>query len=142
METYHEAPKKNWFQRNWLWLIPSGCLVLIIVFVLFIGGIVYGAFSMVKESVPYEEAIAKMNQNELVIEALGTPVETSTLFEGNFSFTNGKSNIDVIVPVSGTKSKGMLFIVGHKSDEDEDWDYKKLEVVLSAEKDTINLLID
>ena len=31
------APRRNWWERNWKWFVPSGCLTLILLGCLFIG---------------------------------------------------------------------------------------------------------
>lgn len=140
METYLEEPKKNWFQRNWLWLIPTGCATLIVIFVLFIGGIIFGAVSMVKNSEPFEEALERAQRHEVVIEHLGEPLESDGLFDGNLSYSNGEKEANITVPVKGPKGKGKIKVIG--SATDDTWSYEKMEIILLAEKDTINLLVN
>lgn len=49
MEDSHDLrAKQSWLNRNWKWLIPSGCLTLIILVALFIGGIFYEVTSVLK----------------------------------------------------------------------------------------------
>mgnify|MGYP003672504363 CR=1 FL=1 len=72
-----ENKQKSWFSRNWGWVLGGGCLSIIVIVALAIGGLIYKVTDAVKESEPYTHAYAKTIENEKVIEFLGTPIETN-----------------------------------------------------------------
>ena len=59
-----QAPtRKNWFRRNLAWVIPVGCLTLLVLAALFIGGIVFFVMGLIKSSTPFNEAMNAARAN-------------------------------------------------------------------------------
>lgn len=133
-----EEPKKNWWQRNWKWFVPTGCLTLIALFVVFIVTIFFTVTSMLKESTPYVEAFDKVTHHSYVIEQLGEPIEQSALIEGQISLKNNTGDADIRVPLKGPKGEGMLHVIGTKTNEV--WTYSKMEVKFTKSNEVLNLL--
>ncbi|HEV2762364.1 MAG TPA: hypothetical protein VGV38_05155, partial [Pyrinomonadaceae bacterium] len=46
-------PRKNWWGRNWKWVVPTGCLGLLVGVGLFVAAIVFIALSAVKATEVY-----------------------------------------------------------------------------------------
>src|SRR5947209_11013610 len=67
-------PRRNWWQRNWKWFVPLGCLTslgAVVIFVLCIVAVVFGAM---KSSEPYKYAMAHAQADARVQSALGSPI--------------------------------------------------------------------
>ncbi|KAF2341391.1 cytochrome c oxidase assembly factor Coa1 family protein [Flavobacterium tistrianum] len=129
--------QKSWLNRNWKWLIPSGCLTLIILAALFIGGIFYEVTSVLKDSEAYKESMLAVENNKLVVEKLGSPVETDGMVSGTVTSNNNVRTCDVQVPLKGPKGKGTLFIVGEKRGK---WKYSEMSVYIENTNEKIDLL--
>lgn len=134
-----ERQQKNWFGRNWLWVLPvGGCLTIILLFVFGIGALVFGVSKVVKNSTPYEYAFDLAKNDLTVQEALGAPVITDGLFQGNISIKNDRGEADLKIPIKGENNEGTLVVVAHK--DDEDWVYEKLYVLIKDTQEEINLI--
>ncbi|MET3026798.1 cytochrome c oxidase assembly factor Coa1 family protein [Flavobacterium sp. UW10123] len=129
--------RKSWLNRNWKWLIPSGCLTLLILFGLFIGGIFYEVTSIIKDSEAYKESMTAVQNNKLVVEKLGSPIKTDGMVSGTVTSNNDVRTCDVQVPIKGPKGKGTLFVVGEKRGK---WKYSEMSVYIENTKEKIDLL--
>ncbi|PWB23453.1 cytochrome c oxidase assembly factor Coa1 family protein [Flavobacterium sp. HTF] len=130
-------PKKNWWDRNWKWFVPTGCLSLIVLFCLFIGGLFYGVTSMMTNSDAYKEAMNKAQHNELVIQKLGSGIENDGMVSGNISTSDNTGNCNLEIPIKGSKGTGILFVVAHKKVK---WNFDELSVYVNSTDEEINLL--
>lgn len=135
-----EQRQKNWFGRNWTWVVPvGGCLTLIILFVLGIGAAIFGVTKAISGSEPYEYAVEQAKANKDVQFVLGEPIETNGIMQGNISLENGDSgHVDIKIPIKGPKDKGHVYIVGEKVDGK--WVYEKLQVKTENGENTIYML--
>ncbi len=135
-----EAQKrKSWFGRNWLWVVPvGGCLTLIVLAVLGVGSLFYGVTSLLKNSTPYEYALEQAQENPEVVAQLGETIEADGMISGNLTYTNNKGEANIQIPIKGSKGEGTLFVVGEKYGED--WTYEKLYVLIKDSQEKINLL--
>lgn len=129
--------RKNWWDRNWKWFVPTGCLSLIIIFGLFIGGIFFGITSMMKDSDAYKESMIAVKNNKLVVEKLGNPIETDGMISGSISTTNNTGECDLQIPLKGPKGKGTLFIIASKRGK---WKYEQMSVYIDKTDEEIDLL--
>lgn len=137
MHDDHYQPKQNWWDRNWKWFVPTGCLSLIIIFGLFIGGIFFGVTSMMKDSDAYKESMTAVQNNKLVVEKLGNPIETDGMISGSINTTNNTGECDLQIPLKGPKGKGTLFVIASKRGK---WKYEQLSVYIEKTDEEIDLL--
>jgi hypothetical protein len=133
-----QEPKKNWWQRNWKWFVPTGCLSLIVIFAIFIVGMFFTVTAMLKESTPYVDAYSKATSNSYVIEQLGEPIEQSAIIQGQISVVNNDGDADIRIPLKGPKGEALLHVIGTK--RNDVWSYQKMKVFFVTTKDSINLL--
>ena len=135
-----EVKQKSWFGRNWVWVVPlGGCLTIIALFVLGIGALVFGVSKAISGSAPYEYAVEQASNSPKVIAALGRPVETDGIMQGNISLENGDSgHVDITIPLKGSKRKGYVTIIGEKVNGD--LVYEELYVLIKSTNEEINLL--
>lgn len=133
-----EIKQKSWFGRNWGWVLGGGCLTIIIVFALAIGGIIYKVSDSITSSEPYTYSYSKAIENEQVIKLLGTPIEKNGIGSTNFSYKNGSSTASLTIPVKGSKDEGQIVVEAEKINDE--WSYNKLYVKIDGETERINLL--
>ncbi|HEX7151517.1 MAG TPA: cytochrome c oxidase assembly factor Coa1 family protein [Thermoanaerobaculia bacterium] len=131
-EYQHQQPtvvqRDNWFARNWKWLVPAGCLLLILGLASFAGGILMLAYGSFKQSTPYSDALRRAQANPEVVAAFGEPIEAGMMMGGSIKLENDDGTADFTVPLSGPKGKGKLHVVGTKTDGE--WSYGRLVAVL------------
>ncbi|MBC8755610.1 hypothetical protein H2O64_13110 [Kordia sp. YSTF-M3] len=133
-----QQPRKNWWQRNWKWFVPTGCLTLIALFVVFIIAIFFTVTSMMKESTPYIESYQTAATNSYVIDRLGEPIEQKGTLQGNISITNNDGEANLTIPIRGPKGKGTIHVIGYKYNGK--WSYDKMAIFIDASNETIDLL--
>ncbi|WP_428231615.1 hypothetical protein [Flavobacterium sp.] len=57
MEDDYVEVRKSWWERNWKWFVPTGCVSLLLIFIVFIASIFFGVTSMMKDSDAYKGAM-------------------------------------------------------------------------------------
>jgi TonB family protein len=129
--------RKGCLGRNWKWMLPVGCLGLIIGAVALIGGILLVAMSAMKSSEVYQGALKAAQAHPAAVERLGQPIKDGWLVTGNVKVdaSGGSANFDI--PVSGPKNSGTLH-VGAVS-PDGAWMYERLDLAVKG-GETISLL--
>ncbi|MRX67358.1 Cytochrome oxidase complex assembly protein 1 [Flavobacterium resistens] len=137
MQDDYNQPQKNWWNRNWKWFIPTGCLSIIILFVLFLVGVFFEVTSIIKDSDAYIESMELVQHNKILIEKLGSPIETDGMVSGTVSAVNDVRKCDVQVPLKGPKGKATLFVVGEKRGK---WKYSEMSVYIEKTDEKIDLL--
>ncbi len=131
--------QKSWFRRNWIWIVPvGGCLTVILIFILGVGGAVFGLSKVFKESAPYEYALEKASKNPTVIEFLGNDIESDGIMQGNISLKNNTGSANITIPIKGSKGKGSVTINGTRIGDE--WTYEELFVTIKETNEQINLL--
>ncbi|OXA85463.1 cytochrome c oxidase assembly factor Coa1 family protein [Flavobacterium hercynium] len=129
--------KKSWWDRNWKWFVPTGCLSILAFFGLFIAGIFFGITYMFEESDAYKNALNKVQNNPNAIEKLGKPIETDGMASGNIHTSGEAGNCDLQIPIKGSKGKGTLFVVATKRGK---WKFEHLSVYIEKTEEEIDLL--
>ena len=128
---------KGCLGRNWKWMLPVGCLGLILAGVLVIGGIFLAAMSAIKSSDVYKGALQRAQSNHEAVALLGEPIKDGWFVKGNVRFVGSSGTANFEVPISGPKKSGTLFV--RASYEGAAWMYERLD--LAAEGgETISLL--
>lgn len=128
----------SWWKRNWKWVVPvGGCLSLIVIFIIFLGSVVYGVTSALEESQPYEYALEKINQDKEITSVLGAPIEKVGMIQGSYNYLNGKKTADMKIPVSGPNGSGILFV--EATGEDDNWTYNVIRIEINDDE-SIDLL--
>src|SRR5215218_831036 len=91
---------KGCLGRNWKWMLPVGCLGLILGLVALVGGIIFVAMSAIKSSEVYQGALKVVQTHPTAVERLGEPVKDGWLVKGNIKIDGNGGNADYEVPVS------------------------------------------
>jgi hypothetical protein len=134
------SPKKptTWWQRNWKWFVPVGCLGLLAIFTGFVVLIVTIIFGMVKSSDVYKDALAAARAEPAVEMALGTPIEEGLFVMGNINISGSSGQADLAIPISGPRDKGTIYAVAEKSAGR--WTFSTLVVEIKTNGEKIDLM--
>ena len=123
----------SWWKRNWKWVVPvGGCFGIILLFVFFIGSLFYGVATLLEGTDPYEYAIEKINNDQQLIDELGTPIVKEGMVQGSINYTNGNGEAIMQIPISGPKGKGILYI--NASSINDNWTYHEIRVEINDEE--------
>jgi hypothetical protein len=132
-----QPPRGNWWQRNWKWFVPTGCLTLIAMMVVFVACIVLLVFSVMKSSDAYKIAVARAKNDQRVVTALGTPISEGMFASGKTNVNGPSGEADIGIPISGPKGKATIYAVATKSEGT--WSFSKLDVKIDGTGETIDL---
>jgi Cytochrome oxidase complex assembly protein 1 len=133
-----QLPKRNWWSRNWKWLVPTGCLTLLILFAAFAAAISLVVFGAMKSTDVYKGAVARAKANPAVVEALGSPIQEGMFVSGSSHVTGASGESDLVIPISGPKGKGSIYLKAVKSLGR--WRYVDLVVEIQKTGKRIDLL--
>lgn len=131
---------KGWFGRNWKWLIPTGCLGMLLLAVGFFVAIFYMVMGLMTSSDVYQFAVAKAQENPAVQQAIGTPIEPGILISGEIKLENASGIANLSIPIAGPKGKATIYVVAEKSAGQ--WSYSTLVVEISETGERIDMLED
>ena len=130
----------NWWQRNWKWFVPTGCVGLLILVVGFISLVGLVVMSAMKSSDAYKMAVTRAKADPRVAAALGEPISEGMFTSGNTNVNGGSGQADLSIPLSGPKAKGTLYAVATKTAGE--WTYSTLAVKVADSGKTIDLNTD
>ncbi len=134
-----QISQKSWFARNWGWAVPlGGCLTIIVLFFIFLGSLIFGVNEFFTQSTPHQDSLAKVNQDEYVVNILGKPIETNGIMNGSISYQNSRGSADISIPIKGPKGEAQLYVIGTK--QDEQWAYTEMYVIISETDEQIDIL--
>ena len=132
------APRRNWWQRNWKWFVPTGCLTLIVLACLFFTTILLVVFGAIKSTDVYKTAVARAKADPRVVEAIGSPVSEGWLVAGSTKVAGGSGKSDLSIPIHGPKGEATIYVVATKFAGQ--WQYSQLVVKIKANGQMIDLL--
>lgn len=127
----------NWWQRNWKWFVPTGCLTLLAFAALFVVCIIFFVFSVMKSSDAYKIAVARAKTDHRVVAALGTPIKDGMFSSGKTNVNGPSGDADIAIPIFGPKGKATIYVVATKSEGQ--WSFSKLNVKIDGTGETIDL---
>lgn len=133
-----QEPKKNWWDRNWKWVVPGGCLAGIAAFVSLFALILTIVFGAMRSSDVYKEALARAKASPAVAEALGTPIKAGFFPFGNIKVNGPSGNAELSIPISGPKGNAKIYLEASKSAGE--WSFSLLEVEIAETQERIDLL--
>jgi TonB family protein len=141
----YEPQRQGCWGRNWKWIVPTGCLGLIILALAAAAGIFFFAVSAVKSSEPYRRAFEKARNDPAVIAELGQPISDGWYVSGSIETNRSGSGAKFHFPISGPKNSGTVYVSALKVRElygDDDWHFETLEVEVNGKPGRINLVED
>ncbi len=138
--------KKNWWNRNWKWFLPTIVLVFLISFGLILTSSIEGNITDIAQAYSdnslYENAIMKAKINKRVMEVIGEmdPIDKLAIIEGNVIYSDNNKSVILSVRVKGNKGKGKIDISANKNGTQ--WKYKKINIRIKNPKEEIQILED
>ncbi len=129
--------EKNWWQRNWKWLVPGGIILLCVICPVSLFITIFGAL---RSSEIYQMALKEAKSNPDVVQVLGEPVEPGWWLSGSIKVSGPTGQADIAIPISGPKASGTLYAVALKTAGQ--WQFVTLEVAVDGQDERINLLKD
>lgn len=67
-----------------------------------------------KASQPYQFGMARIQQDERVIQALGQPIVAGTFIMGNIEISGASGEANMAIPVSGPRASGTTYVIASK----------------------------
>jgi hypothetical protein len=128
----------TWWQRNWKWFVPIGCLGLLAIFTGLVVLIVTIVFGVMKSSDVYKGALAKAMADPAVEMALGTPIEEGLFVMGNINISGSSGEADLAIPISGPDDEATIYVVAEKSAGR--WTFLTLVVEIKTTGERIDLI--
>lgn len=137
------SEEKNWMRRNWKWFVPSSVIVVILAMVFVATCSVSGASDLAaayKDEALYENAVKQSNENNKVVEILGTlePVDNMAILEGTVKYSDDKQSVKLTVRVKGDKGKAKMDVVATK--KGNVWQYSLIKIRIKAPEQEIIVL--
>lgn len=129
---------KGWWESNWKWAVPVGCVGSVVLFVGFFAGILLIITGSIKSSWAYSEGVALAQRDPQVVAALGEPVEPAWYFSGSINIEGSSGEADLAIPLRGSNGRGTLYVVAEK--RAGEWSFESAEVEVSGRSDRIDLL--
>lgn len=132
---------RSWWSRNWKWVVPAGCLVVILGAAALLGllGLIFGAVvAGIRSTDVYEEALDRVRASPEAVEALGEPIEERWWVSGNIEVNGPSGHADFAVPLEGAKAGGTLYVVASK--RAGRWAMEVLELEVDGREERIDLL--
>ncbi|MCA1618831.1 MAG: TonB family protein [Acidobacteria bacterium] len=128
---------KGCLGRNWKWMLPVGCLGLILGVVALVVGIFFFAMSAMKSSEVYQGGLKAAQAHPAANERLGEPIKDGWFVKGNINLNAAGGNANFEIPLSGPKKTGTLFV--RAVSPDGTWMYERLDLAVEG-GETISLL--
>jgi TonB family protein len=133
-----QQQRKGCWGRNWKWMVPAGCLGLLLGLATLIGGVFFVVMSAMKSSDVYQGALKVAQSSPAAVERLGEPISDGWLVKGNVRHEGGRGNANFDIPLSGPKKSGTLRVWA--TTQGGEWTYERLD--LEAEGEAPVSLID
>ncbi|HET6602852.1 MAG TPA: cytochrome c oxidase assembly factor Coa1 family protein [Xanthomonadaceae bacterium] len=133
-----ESQAPGWFQRNWKWAVPVGCLTMLLVALLFVFMLMVVVFGAMRSSDVHEQAVAMARAHPGVTAALGTPIEEGFFVSGNINVSGPSGEAQLAIPLSGPMDSGTLYVEATRSTGL--WRYQLLQLEVEADGRRIDLL--
>lgn len=133
-----EPMKRSWLERNPLWKIPIGCLVLFVLLAGFALAVMTIITTSSRHSDVYKGAIAQAAANPQVREQIGEPIKPDWLISGEVHVSGSSGSANMIIPISGPHGRGRIHAVARKNAGV--WQFTWLQVDVANQSTGIDLL--
>lgn len=126
-----QQQRKGCWGRNWKWMVPAGCLGILLTLALLVGGLFFVTMSAMKSSDVYQGALRIAQSSPAAVERLGEPISDGWFVKGNVRYAGGRGNANFDVPLSGPKKSGTLRVWA--TTQGDEWTYERLDLETEGE---------
>jgi hypothetical protein len=137
-DSSNQPRQRNWFERNWKWVVPVGCAGLAVLFAAFFASIFIFVFASMRQSWAFSEGLELARTNEEVIEALGEPIEARWFVFGTINRSGDGGHADISVPIRGPRGSATLYVIARR--EAGEWHLELAQVAIKGRSGRIDLL--
>ena len=137
-ELQAQPQKRGWWGRNWKWVVPVGCLGVVVLSLAFVAGLLFLIFGIMKSSDAYKGAVTQAQVHAVVQDRLGEPIEAGLIVTGNVNVSGSSGQASLTIPISGPKGKGTLYVEATKSAGQ--WTFSELVVEVRESGEQVDLL--
>lgn len=102
--------KKTWLQRNWIWMLVAGCVLVLVLLVTLIGGAIVLGFNMMKRADAYQMAMERLRATPAVVEKLGQPIEEGWYASGQIHISGPDGTASLEFPVHGPSGSASVYV--------------------------------
>ena len=138
----NQPQQKGCWGRNWKWIVPTGCLGLILLGVAIVACVFFFVISAVKSSEVYQYALERARSNPEVVAELGEPIKDGWLVQGSVETSvGGRGHAKFQIPISGPKKSGTIYAEALKDPQvvGGTWYFTDLSVAVAGRADRIDL---
>jgi hypothetical protein len=128
-------PQRSWIKRHAPWVIGIGALLM---FAAFLTVIYVSAGTIFHDSDAYHMALSAAQENPVILENVGNPIETGRFVSGNMEDSGATGHTEFSVPISGPKGHGKLYVEARKSAGS--WRLRVLQFVADGGQVPIDIL--
>ena len=118
------------------WAIGGAIAYLFVI--LFVVGIFFFVFGLMKESNVYKMSFHAVQNNPEVIEIIGTPIESGFFIIGNISTGGAGGEANIQYTITGPKDEGEVYVYATK--KQGKWTMHQLGVYIEANDKTISII--
>jgi hypothetical protein len=142
VKSMEETKQRTWWGRNWLWVVPVGCLGMLGLSVASCAGIIGIGFGIMKQSWACTEGVGLARHNKKVVDLLGEPIETGWMLNGSINESGPSGDADLAIPLSGRRNNGTLYVVAKKRAGEWKFERAEVEVEVAGQRQRIDLLAE
>lgn len=136
--TVEGVPRRSWWDRNWKWFVPTGCLVIVLAGAGFAFTMMMLVSKAMKSSGAYGEAFARARHDCELQEKLGAPIDDGWFMSGTVNVSGPSGNADIAIPLKGSRANATLYATAIKTAGE--WEFKTLEAAVEGDPGRIDLL--
>jgi hypothetical protein len=135
-----EAPmpdRRGWWERHWKWVVPGGCLFVVLLGAAMFAGLATFVFGMMRGNDAYIEAMRAAHASPALAAAIGEPIEEGRFVSGEISETGASGKASLAIPLSGPRGQATVYVEATKSAGQ--WHYDVLVAQVEATGERIDL---
>lgn len=119
------AAPSSWLGRNWKWVVPVGCLSMLVVGLVLVAAMSYFMFGLIKHAEPYQHALSAAQTDSALVQVLGAPIQPGLTVKGGIHLTGDDGTADFSFPVHGPKGEATVFVAARRVRAH--WQYEVIE---------------
>ena len=129
---------RSWLDRHARWKIPLGCLIVILLFCAFVAVIFTVLDVSFRNSIVYQEALARAGRSPEVASRIGEPLQPGRVLQGQLNVSGSTGSAKMAIPITGPRGKATILLDARKVDGG--WVFRTLDVQFEGHLDSVSLL--